>query len=244
MRLGEQPLVTEKPSYEELEKKLSELRALSQRLIQAQEEEKRFIGRELHDQTGQFLTYVGLLLDKAMRTPPEKVGPILSEAKDIVGQVINQVRDLSLSLCPPTLEELGLVAALEGHIDRYTQKTQIRIDFQPVGVPEDLPQDINLVAYRIVQEALTNVARHAKVSEVRVSLWVENDMLNLSIEDKGAGFAPGHAEAGAGVTGMRERARLLGGSFSIDSAPGAGTRVGVRLPLQESGQGHDHHSTR
>ncbi len=212
------------------------LHTLSQRLVAIQEDERRRIGRELHDELGQSLTGVKLLLEMARRgaDPPEAIGPLLGEAQALVATVMGQVRALSLNLRSTVLEDLGLLPALLWHVERYTQQTRIRVDLQHSGVDERFPTDVETAAYRIVQEALTNVARHAGVDRVSVRLWRADGQLCLEVADTGRGFRPQHAAAGAGsagLAGMGERAALLGGHFEVDSAPGAGTRVVAILPV-------------
>lgn len=213
-----------------------ELRALSRRLVQIQEEERRAIARELHDQVGQSLTVLSLLLDKAVRLPPEDVASNLTEAQALVSELMGQVRDLSLDLRPGMLDDLGLLPTLLWHFDRYAAKTQVQVNFRHLGLQKRLPQEVRTAAYRIVQEALTNVVRHAKVNEVAVAAWVDQDTLWIRIEDKGIGFDQGALPPGSsiGLYGMRERARSLSGELIIESKQGIGTIIIARLPLSEN----------
>ena len=131
------------------------------------------------------------------------------------------------------LDDLGLLPALLWLFERYTSQTQIYVEFKHAGLERWFPPEVSTAAYRIVQEALTNVARHARVNQVVVRMWTDADNLYLRIEDKGIGFNPKTIDAAAatGLNGMRERALLLNGKFSIDSTPGAGTTVNSELPL-------------
>jgi signal transduction histidine kinase len=143
------------------------------------------------------------------------------------------VRDLSLDLRPGMLDDLGLLPTLLWHFDRYTAKTQVQVNFRHSGLQKRIPQEVSTAAYRIVQEALTNVVRHAKVNEVAVAVWVDQDTLWIRIEDKGIGFDQGALPPGSsiGLYGMRERARSLSGELIIESKQGIGTIIIARLPL-------------
>jgi PAS domain S-box-containing protein len=219
----------------ELKRAEEELRALSQRLVQIQEEERRTIARELHDQIGQSLTVLKLLLDKAVRLPPENVVSNLGEAQALVNELMGQVRDLSFDLRPGMLDDLGLLPTLLWHFDRFTATTQVQVNFRHSGLQRRFPQEVGTAAYRIVQEALTNVVRHAKVMEVAVAAWVDQDTLWIRIEDKGTGFDQSALPAGAsgGLYGMRERARSLSGELIIESRQGSGTIITARLPFSD-----------
>jgi signal transduction histidine kinase len=137
-----------------------------------------------------------------------------------------------MDLRPPMLDELGLLPTLLWHFERYQAQTGVRVDFQHVGSGGRFASKVETAAFRIVQEALTNVARHAGVEEASVRLEAQPGRIELSVEDRGIGFRPESvwAEAPSGLTGMRERARLVGGRFRIDSTPGAGTRLTAELP--------------
>ena len=166
---------------------------------------------------------------------------LLRESQDLVGELIGQVRELSLNLRPALLDDLGLLPALLWQFERYTAHMRVRVDFEHASL-EGRPcrPEVETAAYRIVQEALTNVARHAEASEVQVRLWVEGGRLLLRIEDQGRGFEPTitlDPEESSGLAGMYERAMLLGGRLRIESSPGAGTRIQAELPLGEPERG-------
>jgi PAS domain S-box-containing protein len=211
------------------------LQKLSRQLLEVQEAERRHIARELHDEVGQALTGLKLLLDMGTRLPADKVSASLGEAQAMVNELMALVRDLSLDLRPAMLDDLGLLPALLWHFDRYTAQTNVRVTFKHTGLERRrFAPEVETAAYRIVQEALTNVARHAGVGEVTVRLWADQDMLGVQIEDWGTGFNPEAALAAGdttGLAGMRERAMLLGGQLTVESAPGAGTRVTAEFPL-------------
>ncbi len=209
------------------------LQALSRRLVKVQEIERRRIARELHDELGQGLTGLKLLLEMAAAAPNRSIQ--LDAALSLIGELMAWVRTRSLELRPPILDDLGLLPALLWHLDRYTAQTGVHVDFRHTGLDRRFPPEVETAAYRLVQEALTNVARHARTHEAAVRVWSSDDRLCLQIEDQGAGFDPWEALPGnatSGLTGMRERAEMLGGQLAIDSVPGAGTRLVATLPLQ------------
>jgi PAS domain S-box-containing protein len=205
------------------------LRTLSRRLVTLQEEERRTIARELHDEVGQLLTSLNFLVEAR-----ERGGASVAreQVRDMTSQLLDRIRDLSLNLRPPMLDDLGLVPTLLWHVERYRAQTGIEVRFRHRGMNERLPVGAEITAFRIVQEALTNVARHAGVTEACVDFWMEDGGLWLRVEDGGRGFDPSALRgASSGLTGMRERALLLGGALTVDSAPGRGTRVIAGLPL-------------
>jgi PAS domain S-box-containing protein len=211
---------------------------LSRRLVDIQETERRHIAHELHDEIGQLLTGLKLTLEMTGRRLAEADRAGLRRAQTLVDELVGRVRDLSLDLRPAMLDDLGLVPALVWAMERYTERTGVRVRFHHVGPDRRFPPAVETAAYRLVQEALTNVARHAGVQEAQVGLRITGDALEIAIEDAGTGFDPAAvlaAGASSGLPGMRERAVFLGGDFTIGSAPGAGTRVTARLPLPVPG---------
>jgi PAS domain S-box-containing protein len=217
----------------ELADEIRERKRLATELVRVQEVERRKLARELHDEVGQTLTGLKLTLQTVPRL--DKAGERIVWAESLVDGLMRQIRELSLNLRPPVLDDLGLLAALLWHIERYTAQTGVRIAFTHVGIDRRLPADIEIAAFRIVQEALTNVARHAGVRDAR--LWARRDPQELSviIEDDGRGMA--NRESGAdssGLSGMRERATLLGGELIVDALETGGTRVTAILPLPRS----------
>jgi signal transduction histidine kinase len=223
----------------EAERKRSEvtLQVLSRRLLEAQESERRAIARELHDELGQSLQAIKINVQTAQRFPQE--GPArLVDSIELIDRTIQQVRTLSVDLRPSLLDDLGLVAALEWYIDRQAQR--VGFDGQFVATPPDLRLDptVEIVCFRVVQEALTNVARHARARQVRVALEKQGEELQLVIRDDGVGFDVRAAQerviqgASFGLLGMRERVELAGGGFEINSTPTQGTEVRVRFPLR------------
>jgi signal transduction histidine kinase len=214
------------------------LQILSQRLVEVQENERRYIARELHDEIGQYLTGLKLVLDMATRSPGGDGNDNLKEALALADELMAQVRNLSLDLRPTMLDDLGLLPALLWHCGRYTDQTGVHVDLRHTNLEEQrFRSEVETAAYRIVQEALTNVARHAEVDKAVVRLWIEQDALSVQVTDQGTGFNPDNpliSDTSSGLVGMRERAVLLGGELTIESAPGAGTCLTAKLPLGDT----------
>lgn len=212
------------------------LRALSSQVITAQEEERKRISRELHDETAQSLTslLVGLRLLQAARDLEDvKLGA--AELRELTARTLEEVRKLAVELRPTTLDHLGLVAALEWYSREYAERLDAVVDFKSEGLAERLASEVELVVYRVVQEALTNIARHAEATRVAIRLVFEEAGVAVTVEDNGRGFdlaeATSSRERGLGLFGMRERVELVGGTFNIATAPGAGTSIRVRVPV-------------
>jgi PAS domain S-box-containing protein len=212
------------------------LLGLSRRLLEVQEIERRHVAQELHDEIGQSLTGLGMTLKLCGQLPCEESRAKLEAAQKMVKDLTAQVRDLSLRLRPTMLDDLGLVPALLWQCERFTTQTQIRVDFTHENLDRRLqPREVETAAFRIVQEALTNVARHAAVSAAKVHVAVQDSRLHILVADEGAGFHPLARPANgasSGLSGMRERAVFLGGRFHVDSRPGGGTRLTAEIPVQ------------
>ena len=213
---------------EMVKERTSELQSVSYRLIMVQEEERRNISRELHDQTGQSLTVLNMLLGRALRSPESASGTLL-EAQQTVKEVLSQVRNLSSSLHPGMLEDLGLLPTLNWYFNDFDKKTGILIHFKHSGLETPLPPDVNITIYRIIQEGLTNIARYAEVSEANVTIILDKKRLQVKIADRGKGFDMTSRSAGLGLRGIKERANALNGDVKITSAPGVGTTIEVEL---------------
>lgn len=211
------------------------LQELSHQLVRVHEEERRNLARELHDEIGQYLTALKLRLARENGGKTISVEQV-EEAQGLVNELIRKVRQMSLDLRPSMLDDLGLKPALEWYFERYTHQTGIVVDFDPRDLEQKrFTSEIEITIFRIVQESLTNVARHAGVEKVYVQLVAFRDTLELMIEDEGIGFALDEQKAGSssGLTGMAERTRLLQGEMEIQTMPGKGTRILVRLPLKQ-----------
>ncbi|MBD2257560.1 GAF domain-containing sensor histidine kinase [Pseudanabaena sp. FACHB-2040] len=224
------------------------LHTLSAQLIDAQETERRHIARELHDEIGQALTIVKINLQSLKRAAQTEASPsnpsptaqtAVQDSLDIVEVALQQVRDLSLNLRPSLLDDLGLTAALRWYVDRYSQRTGIPAAFSATSPPPQLPPNLATACFRIVQEALTNVARHAHAHQVTIELQPLEKELHLLIQDDGVGFDAHAAHKRAmqggslGLLGMEERALLVGGHLTIHSKPTAGTQIHVHIPITD-----------
>ena len=211
-------------------------RRLAKSLVDIQEAERRRIAAELHDHFGQLLTGLQFMLETVKSQADERLKPGLDDIQASVGDVIEQVREMSLNLRPGMLDDLGLVPTLRWHFERFTRQTGIHINFHSDEVLTRLPADVETAAYRIVQEALTNVARHAGVKSVFVGVAIQREKLWVEVVDHGRGFEATTVseKLSSGLDGMRERAELAGGYLLLRSVLGQGTQVIAALPLQES----------
>jgi signal transduction histidine kinase len=215
------------------------LQLLSQRLVEIQESERRHIARELHDEIGQSLTVAEMNLQAALKLPSTTaLERRLEESIEAVERVLEQVHDLSLNLRPSMLDDLGLEPALRWYTNRQAALTGMAAEFRAQPLKERLDPMIETECFRVAQEALTNVVRHAKARAVQVNLTLRNGHLHLSVQDDGVGFdvSAQHDDAvrGAslGLLSMEERASLVGGGLEFRSSPGCGTEVHAWFPLK------------
>ena len=215
-----------------------DLERLSARLVDAQEQERRSLARELHDEVGQALTAIKMAVGVALRTPGThpRAQAALEEARGVAETTLHGVRDLSQLLHPSMLDDFGLPETLAAYLRNFSRRTGIRAHFSHEGGDDRMAPDIEVCLYRIVQEALTNVARHSGALSCTVALQKINGEVQLVVEDSGRGMASGDADArrGLGLMGMRERAQALAGRFTIENRPEGGTRVVVTLPVGTS----------
>lgn len=214
------------------------LRQMSSHVLTAQEEERTRIARELHDDTAQALTSVLVRLRLLERSAEDKrLRSGLAELRDLTVETLEGVRRLAIDLRPPMLDDLGLEAAIQSHVQDFSRQRQINVNFTSSGLGR-LPPNVELVLYRIVQEALSNVAKHAGASRVETRLSRKGRTLRLLVEDDGCGFdveaAKGSRQSGLGLFGMEERLALIGGTLRVDSSPGKGTRLSAEVPLPRS----------
>ncbi|HYM92154.1 MAG TPA: histidine kinase, partial [bacterium] len=227
--------------YEEVRDRGALRRQLLERIVTAQEEERHRIARELHDEIGQALTALVMQLGAITAAPPLDAAALrnrLAGIREMTSQTIGEVRRLMLNLRPAVLDDLGLVPAIRWYAEAYLRPAGVEARVSVVGLEEHqrLPGHLELVAFRLTQEALTNVLRHARATHVTITLERKNGTLALSISDNGCGFdvekrrMPGQ-RGGWGLVGMRERAALLGGSVAVTSHPGHGTHVTVMIPI-------------
>ncbi len=222
------------------------LQELSMRVTQAHEDERRVIAHELHDEIGQMLTVAKMrlkMVDTALPEDATAAQEKLGTLSRLLDETLQSVRALSHELRPPLLDEMGWEPALASLCDSLSQRTGLPIDFDSGGPTDRLPPDTELIAYRIVQESLTNIVRHAAATRARVAARLTQEALALSIEDDGSGFdmaALTRADkptAGLGLLGMQERAERAGGHLTIQTVPGEGTRIRVMLPRKEPKNG-------
>jgi PAS domain S-box-containing protein len=211
-----------------IRQRTGQLTELARRLVEVQEKERSTIAKELHDEVGQLLTYAGLLIDKEMRRPQAET---MAEAKSVIQDAVSRLRNLSATLSPPLLNNAGILEALESLFQDYTRRTQINVTFNHEVSLDGLSANLALVVYRIVQEALTNVARHASASRVNVRISPRGRRLRIQVSDDGVGFDPREIKRSTGLTGMRERALALGGEILVNSGPGKGTKIIATLPV-------------
>src|SRR5258708_36904876 len=216
------------------ERSVAQMRSLATRLQTAQEAERKHLARELHDEIGQLLTGLRLLLRPNGELPADELKARFEQARAIVDDLLARVRRLSFDLRPAVLDQLGLLPVLLALCERYTAQTGVLVNFKHQGLDGRLGSEVETAAYRVVQEALTNAARHASVASVAVRAWTDAQKLNLEIEDRGRGFDPEVALKtlrSSGLIGMQERTVLLGGRLIVASSPGSGTTISAELPL-------------
>ena len=226
--------ITNASLFEQVRRSREHQKELTTRLVEIQETERRHIARELHDQIGQVLTGLQFMLEASKNQSGETYKSELSEAQETVSGLIEQIREMSLDLRPAMLDDIGLLPTLLWHFERYTKQTGIRISFHHNGITKRLSPNVETAVYRIIQEALTNVARHAQVTEAFVHLTLRNNILGVEIIDHGVGFDLGvdtSKWSTAGMAGMRERANMLGGYLVVKSAQNTGTQILAMLSL-------------
>jgi signal transduction histidine kinase len=219
----------------EMERTQMELRRLSAEHVREQEEERKAISRELHDEVGQTVTALGIEIGNIERLGKQS-GPEfmerVAEAKQLTQGVLRSVRDMAMGLRPSMLDDSGLVPALRWQARDFAKRVGVPVDVQIDGSLDRLPDEMRTCIYRIVQEALTNCARHANAQNIRIALHGDDDGVSVAIQDDGIGFNP-YAEAGGlGIVGIEERARELGGTLKISSENERGTLLRVEIPLK------------
>jgi two-component system sensor histidine kinase UhpB len=207
-------------------------------ILHAQEQERKRIARELHDETSQVLT--SLLISLALleeTVTSEEARLRVADTRALAHQTLRAVRNMSIDLRPSALDDLGLLPALRWYIKEYQQKCGVEVEFSASGLKERLPPEMETALYRVIQESLTNTAKHARAEKVWVTLTMEPDSVCAVMSDNGQGFDAQSVlrtpwqDRGLGLAGMQERAMLLNGSIKIESQPGQGTRIQVSVPL-------------
>lgn len=220
---------------EQLAQDAREMQQLSRQILQAQEDERYRLARELHDEAAQSLTSL-LVHIRLLERAKDPVGAQrhVQELRDLTARALEDVRRVALDLRPTILDDLGLAAALEWRVDEFNKQDGIHAAITITGLDRRLPRESELVLYRVGQEALSNINRHATASEVTVTLRRDDRCCVLEVADNGVGFDPlrvnpqsGH---GLGLVGMRERVAMVGGELEVVSQPGAGARITARVP--------------
>lgn len=241
------PEITDDPQIEELSKSLNSMLNSIERqrkraaasVIQAQEEERKRIARELHDETSQSLTslVIGIRMVEEMPAATPEVRERLSNISELAHATLNEVHTMAIRLRPSVLDDLGLSAALRSYIKEFSENTGIKVDLQLLAMAERLSPEMETVLYRVVQEALTNVARHSGAETCRVSLQRKEGKIGGTISDDGKGFDSqmvmmSDNGRGLGLHGMKERIELVGGSMWFESRPGEGSMISLEVPVQ------------
>jgi signal transduction histidine kinase len=222
--------------YQALARSRLELEGLSARLVEAQEEERRSISRELHDEVGQslgaLLVEVGQL---SKLVPPDDsiTQAQIAHIKSVAETAVKSIRDIALLLRPPMLDDLGLIPALEWQAREISRRSDMEVEVHSENVSEDLGDETKVTVYRLVQEALNNAATHASAKNAKVTVAQGSDKITIEVTDDGHGFNP-ERQRGMGILGMEERVRRLGGNLTIESAPGKGATVKAELPLHHA----------
>lgn len=197
--------------------------------LRAQEQERARVARDLHDEVNQSLTGLLLRLEALREQAPPELRPELDETKGVANQAMGELLSLARQLRPTALDDLGLVAAISGQVEQL-RSGGMEAELRAGGDFSDLPDDVQLVLYRVAQEALTNAARHGEAGRVVARLRRTESEAELEVSDDGRGFAFEQSERGLGIAGMRERALAVGGELTIESRPGAGTTVRLTVP--------------
>jgi two-component system, NarL family, sensor histidine kinase UhpB len=218
-------------SFRRMLRRIDDERKRSGRLVlRAQEEERRRLARDLHDEVNQSLTAILLRLEALNQSAGPGVEDEIAEVKRLVNQAMDELLKLARQLRPSALDDHGLTSAIVGQVRRFSSQTGVKADITTTGEPAELESDQEIAAYRFAQEALSNIAQHADASYVEVDLSVNGHALELRIRDDGRGFDPGVEHEGIGLSGMRERARLVGARLEVASRPGEGTDLTLQVP--------------
>jgi len=219
------------------------LEELSTRVLTAQEEERRRVARELHDETSQALASLMIGLTMLEKVGEEDREKRVAELREYVSQILDGVRRLALELRPSTLDELGLIPALRAYIKEYRNKFHIDVDFHVTGLRGRLADHVEVALYRVVQESLTNVARHSGATLVTIAIGREHGLVMVAIKDNGRGFDVNEVmkskERGLGLFGMSERMSIIGGKLEINADSGQGTNIVAKYPLRGNSSGED-----
>jgi signal transduction histidine kinase len=219
------------------------LRLISRSVVRVQEGERGRISRELHDEVGQALTALKMQIELAEQIAVRErsaVSSRLAEVRELADRTLQEVRQISHLLRPQMLDELGLVPTLQWLVRTFRQRTGVEVELAHEGLEDPLDAEVGTLVFRVVQEALTNIARHARATSAQVRLRRTESTLSLLVEDRGVGFdaervLEAEEDRGFGIRGMRDRVRLFGGRFTLRSSPGKGSSVEVEVPLEPEG---------
>ena len=233
--------LTRREAEESLRSAHAQLQTLSRQLMQVQERERKQLAHDLHDEIGQAVTSIKMNLQTMQRVADTSaVQETLNDSLETLDKILQRVRDLSLDLRPSLLDDFGLVPAVRWYVERQAQRAGLVAEVEVGHVPQGLEPDLAVACFRIVQESVTNILRHAKATTIHVGLRQTDQWLELCIKDDGVGFSRLETSAQAanrpslGLLGMQERAQALGGTVTIESLPGRGTEVRVRISLRSS----------
>jgi len=226
-------------AHHALLKSQDDFRNLAGKLLSAQESERRRLAREMHDDLTQRLAVLAIdigKIEQGFQDTQDPVFEMLQSVREGLVHLSGDIHAISRQLHPSILEDLGLVDAVKSECSSFTQREGIAVDYRTESVPPGIPADVAICIYRIVQEGLRNVAKHADTTHLQVALTGKDDSIHLMIKDQGAGFDPKAMEKkpGLGLVSMQERVRLIQGNISIESRPGKGTVINVRASLKDS----------
>jgi PAS domain S-box-containing protein len=223
--------------FREVSSARERLKVLSKRLIDVQESERRKLARELHDEVGQILTAIKINLQTAKKVTEGNAAPHLDESIELVDEVLNQVRNLSLDLRPSMLDDLGLIPAMRWYVDKQARRSGLQAHISTDLTDQRFPPEIEITCYRILQEAVNNVLKHSAAEKLKIDIWNDEHELHLRIADDGKGFNVYTALRKAlngestGILGMQERVELVGGKLRINSISGEGTDIHAIFPI-------------
>ena len=228
-RGSQEVLSLERSFHEMLERLEAERRSAASAALNAQEKERARVARDLHDEVNQALTGLLLRLEALRRgTDDPAISAELAETSALASRAMRELLDLARRLRPTTLDDLGLKAALATLVEEVDRRRGIAAGFEAEGDLGHCPEEVQLVTYRVAQEAVTNVIQHAQAEHMRVRLIGAGETLELRVSDDGVGYGGGRDHDRLGIAGMRERALLCGGELTVESEPGSGTRVTLR----------------
>jgi two-component system sensor histidine kinase UhpB len=223
-----------------VERHARDLKDLYSQLLRTQENERKKIAQELHDQVGQMLQSMKMNLDWMKRgliskpEKPEKMEDWLLDTEELLAQTIDDIRNLTFELRPSMLDDFGLIPALRWYVENFSRRSNVEVSLKTGDKEHRFPAEVVITLYRIIQEALTNVAKHASATQVFVSVSQRGSSAVLSVRDNGIGFDPGKtlsAPNGMGLLNIKERVNMLGGSFEIISRPRKGTKLNIQIPF-------------